>query len=611
MGRLSQRCIEDIRDRVDIVTVVERVVTLKRAGSEYRGLSPFTNERTPSFFVNPAKNFFYCFSSSTGGDIFKFVMLTEGLSFAEAAEALAQRHGIPLDYEEGSGPDSSSRSLRREILDLHEHVADAFHRAFLSQNEMAAQVRRYWTEDRRFPLSLAEEFRIGFAPPQDGTRLGEKLAKAGFSLEALNQSGIFRYRENLKHPSQLRPFFRGRLMIPIREALQGEIIAFTARKLFCTPTDDSSHEAKYINTRETPAFRKSETLFNLDRARHHLDKGQKPFLLVEGQLDALRCWEKGLQTAIAPQGTSITEGQISRLKRYSQRLEVLLDGDSAGQRAALRILPMALQQEIELSFLCLPEGEDPDSLLAAKGSDGLDELRRNALPAMRFAARAALPPDSSSSPQARAAAMRKLFEIIAHSPSHVARQAYLEEAAHTLGIPADAAERDFRNFLTRKAPAPPLTPPVTEESRMLTNSSSDLLCLILAQPELLAKISEIIDIEWVDQSFTEGRLLARMIAELREGLWESLKFFTDQIDDEAETNALFALQARPAQFPDPIRAANEALQGLYRTYLRKQSETLRNRELNLPPNSPEQIALARERIRLNGLKIKTLPVIQP
>jgi DNA primase len=449
------------------------------------------------------------------------------------------------------------------------------------------------------------------APPDDEAHLAAGLVKAGFSLDALNQSGVFKMRDHVRSPSDLRPFFRGRLIIPIREALQGEVIAFTARQLFCTPQDEPSYQAKYLNTRESPVFRKSDVLFNLDRARRAIDKGNQSFLIVEGQLDALRCWEKGLPTAVAPQGTAITENQIARLKRYGQRLEILLDGDAAGRRAALRVLPMAVAQEMEVTFLNLPDGTDPDSLLREEGAEGLTKLRSSALPAMRFAARACLPEEAGITPQARAAAMRKLCEIIARSPSHVARQAYLEEASRALGISSEAAGKDFRNFLNRQTPHRTPTESETPEPSLLTNLSKDLLCLILANPDLLAKISEIIDTEWVDPSSTEGVILLKMIAEVREGLWENLSLFTAQLDDDAETNALYALQARPVLFADPLRAANDTMQGIYREYLRRRTSELRLRELNLPPHSPEQLAVAQERLRLNQLKLKALPTIQP
>lgn len=166
MPLISRNCIEDIRNRIDIVDVVQNVVHLKRSGSSYKGLSPFTQEKTPSFFVHPDKQFFYCFSTSTGGDLFRFVQLTEDLDFTEAVEAIANRYGIPIEYEQGSGPSPESRSLRKEILEIHDQATHFYHAAFKADHQLSVETRRYWLEDRKFSLELAEEFFIGFAPPK-------------------------------------------------------------------------------------------------------------------------------------------------------------------------------------------------------------------------------------------------------------------------------------------------------------------------------------------------------------------------------------------------------------------------------------------------------------
>jgi len=364
MPAIKPSCVRDLKLRVNLADVVSRVVTLRKAGgARLKGLCPFHNEKTPSFNVDTDKGFFKCFGCGKAGDAISFVRETEQLNFTEAVEALGQRFSIPIEYEAGSGgPSREERSLRQEIYDLHEHAAEHFHQAFKAQDATGEFMRKLWHEQRKFPLELADEFKIG-AADATGSGLGAALLRKKFSEQALRQCGLFFiYDDALLTGAALRPRFRGRLMIPIRDH-QGRVVAFTARQTGLTPTDDPAHEAKYVNSPETPIFTKSNLLFNLDRARSHVSEGH-PFVIVEGQLDALRCWSVGLKTAIAPQGTSITEGQLVLLRRYHTQVECFFDSDSAGQKAALRFLPMALKAGLEVRFLTLAGASklDPDLL---------------------------------------------------------------------------------------------------------------------------------------------------------------------------------------------------------------------------------------------------------
>ena len=369
MPVIKPSCIRDLKLRVNIADVVSRVVTLRKAGAgRLKGLCPFHNEKTPSFHVDGDKGYYKCFGCGKAGDAITFVRETEQLNFSEAIEALGKRFGIPIEYEEGSGgPSREERSLRQEIFDLHDVAAEHFFQAFKARDAAGEYMRALWTDKRRFPMEIADEFKIG-AVDADGSGLGGALLRRKFSEEALRRCGLFFiYDDAAITLHALRPRFRGRLMIPIRDH-QGRVVAFTARQTELTPQDDPAREAKYVNSPETPIFTKGNLLFNLDRARTAVGDG-KPFVLVEGQLDALRCWSVGLKTAIAPQGTSITESQLVLLRRYHTQVECFFDSDSAGQKAALRFLPMALKAGLEVRFLAAAgDGKvDPDLLFLEKG----------------------------------------------------------------------------------------------------------------------------------------------------------------------------------------------------------------------------------------------------
>ncbi|MGH7997358.1 MAG: DNA primase, partial [Opitutaceae bacterium] len=250
MPVIKPSCLRDLKLRVNLADVVGRTVTLRKAGSRLKGLCPFHQEKTPSFHVNPDDGFYKCFGCGKSGDIISFVRETEQLTFTEAVEALGQRFGVPIEYEEGSGPTAEDRSLRQELFDLHEQACAFYHEAFRADLPAGESMRRYWTVERRFEPSLAEEFRIGAAPPDDGG-LAARLWKRRYSEDALRQCGLFFIRDGaVISAGALRPRFRGRLMIPIRDH-QGRVVAFTARQTVLTPADDPAHEAKYVNSPET------------------------------------------------------------------------------------------------------------------------------------------------------------------------------------------------------------------------------------------------------------------------------------------------------------------------------------------------------------------------
>jgi DNA primase len=439
-----------------------RVVALKKAGgSRLKGLCPFHNEKTPSFNVDVDKGFYKCFGCGKAGDAITFVRETEQLSFTEAVEALGQRYGVVIEYEEGAGPSREERSLRQELFDLHEQAAVHFHEAFRSAGPAGDFMRAYWAER---PFTRARRGLQDRRGRPDGGGLGAAIQRKKYSEDALRQCGLFFIRDDaMITVGGLRPRFRGRLMIPIRDH-QGRVVAFTARQTALTPQDDPAREAKYVNSPETPIFTKSHLLFNLDRARTAVGEG-RPFVMVEGQLDAMRCWSVGLKTAVAPQGTSITDGQLALLRRYHAEVECFFDSDDAGQKAALRMLPMALKANIEVRFLTLA-GEtklDPDLLFQERGLAAYAEVRKSSMSAMAFACRALLPSPATASSEQRSRAAQGVLAIIAAAESEVSRAAFISEAAALLSLPSSALQSDLRRLSARTArtaaPAAAALPP--------------------------------------------------------------------------------------------------------------------------------------------------------
>jgi DNA primase len=610
MPVIKPTCVRDLKLRVNLADVVSRVVTLRKAGgSRLKGLCPFHNEKTPSFNVDVDKGFYKCFGCGKAGDSITFVRETEQLNFSEAVEALGKRFGIVIEYEEGSGgPSREERSLRQELFDLHDAAAEHFYQAFKASDATGEFMRKLWVEKRRFPLELADEFKIG-AVDATGSGLGALLMRRKFSEEALRRCGLFFiYDDAAITLGALRPRFRGRLMIPIRDH-QGRVVAFTARQTELTPDDDPAKEAKYVNSPETPIFIKGNLLFNLDRARTSVGDG-KPFVLVEGQLDALRCWSVGLKTAIAPQGTSITEGQLVLLRRYHAQVECFFDSDSAGQKAALRFLPMALKAGLEVRFLSAPgDGKvDPDVLFLERGLAAYDEVRRHAQSAMTFACHATLPEPAKASAEMKSRALQSVFEMVVAAESEVTRAEFVNEAASHLMLPAMAAQKDFQSYLqrqSRQAAARPaaLDPQPTPTAQTLDGGAHTperhLLMLCLHFESLGQPLSSVLPHDWIDANHTAGALLNRFLAEFEQQAWPGRDHLDGLLETPEERTLVANLLFESPNIDDPVKVVQEGLR-----QLRARSLEPRLRQIELALANPradsesDPISLLKERSEL-------------
>lgn len=627
MPLISKKSIDEIRSRADIVAFIGDYTSLRRAGTKWKGLSPFTNENTPSFFVDPEKGFYYCFSTGQGGDIFKFLMARENLTFAESVERVAKRFGITVEYERGG---SVERSLRGELFDIHEFSANYFSEKFRA----AAKVREYWSRERGFDDETAREFRIGFLPPNGSREFAEALVRKGFSPRALAASGIFVGTERFPDPKTWRSRFEARLVIPIAD-IQRRVIAFTARKIPGITPDDGRgmNEAKYINSSETEIFHKGSTLFNIDKAKD-VFAGKRtadapsagtratPFVLVEGQLDAVRCWKCGIRTAVAGQGTGITEEQLQLLRRYSDRLDCLLDADAAGQKAALRLAPLAFRTGLDLRFLSVPGGKDPDEFLARNGAGGVPAILGSGVPAMNFIARKFFPEGERLSSAQTQRALEAVYEIVAASPSEVVRADCLVTLARSAGLDRLSAERDFSRFLAAKKAeensrsgfaSAGVPAAVAAGNSPLTTAEDDVLILILNYDVVTPLFANVVPPEWPDGNSCAGRLLNRIFAEAQEGEWHGSESLHDLLETDEERNFVARLRNgfdRENMEPGELeRVADECLARLCAKHCERERREIDRRMEALSPDSPELLELQKRRIELR-LILKNPPRIR-
>ena len=580
MPIISRTCIENIRHKVNIFDVVSPVVGLRKTGLNYRGLSPFTNEKTPSFYVLPDKNIFKCFSSGEAGDVFKFVQLTEKLNFQEAIEALAMRYNIPIEYEKGFAPTGFKPSIRKEILDIHDIATAHYHGNFMADTPEGEKIRTYWRRKRKFSLEVARNNKIGLALPEDSS-LYQQLQGKHFSREAMEKCGLFFPSKQGRTNSTLFPRFRGRLMIPIREHANQRVIAFTARRLDLTPQTDPSREAKYINSPETPLFNKSRTLFGLHRCKKEVSPAN-PFILVEGQLDAIRCWTVGLP-AVAPQGTSITEGQLLLLKRFNQEVIFLFDGDEAGEKAALRALPLAWKVGLDIRFHTLKEGEDPDDVILETGDAFASLVKEGALSPLQFALNVLLPHPAQATPQEKDGAAKASFALLSNLGSELMRVEYLSQLARLMNIEEAVLSTDFKKFLSvkksrfskpRGLEGPTRKRPADKRNSKLTNAEEDLILALFEYPDLGESLSQVIDYEWIDDSQASGRMLKRILVEVDHGSWRGVGGMDELLETDKDRNYFFEIRSKECLGENLLRGIEEAVISLYKRYVRLQIKSL-------------------------------------
>ncbi len=616
MPRLHRDFVAELKARIDLHDVVAPYVSLKRSGADWKGLSPFNQEKTPSFYVHPDKGFFKCFSSGEAGDAISFIQKVENLEFQEAVEFLATRFNVNLRYEETADgrPAGQSFSHRKALFDIHELAMSWYREKFWADNDGGHFIRKYWTEERHFPEEVAKEFGIGFAPP-DSSGLLRLFTEQGIPPEVIDKSGLFFDR---KGRQDFLTRFRGRLMIPIRDT-QERVVAFTARQLSVTPENDPAREAKYVNSPETPIFSKGNLLFNLDKARRHIDENKR-FLLVEGQLDAIRCWEQGVKNVVAPQGTAFTSGQAHLLRRYRPAgIDCLLDGDEAGQKAALRILPICIKSALDIRFLLLPPGGDPDDLLRSEGLKGLESLKDKSLSGIAFAVSMYLGETKDPTPTQKNTVLEHIFEIVAETDSLVARDEYLAQTIRLMKLEESSARQEFARFVSKKNSPSYGTRQTTQSEELSTNASQklttaedDLLLFILHHNEVASPLAQAIQPEWLDITSPSGTILAKALAEIREDNGNGLESLDEILENDDERNTAYEILSRKPAHDDPVdihNACNASLQALFNRFFKARENGIRERFANLNPDGVEQLTELRAELASLRSQRKTLPLL--
>ncbi len=465
--------VERVRQASDIVEVVGQTVALRRAGRNFVGLCPFHKEKTPSFSVNPERQFFHCFGCKAGGDVFRFIEETEKVGFLEAVEYLSRRAGIPIPERREGG----ERGARGRLLEALESAAAAYEQ-WLGDPRGGAAARAY-LEGRGLARDTQRAFRLGLAP-EGWENLVQRL-RGRIEDEVLVQAGLATRRESGR--GGLYDRFRNRLMVPL-VAPGGAVLGFGARAL------SAEESPKYLNSPETAVYHKGAFLFALEAARRGADP-EGEMIVVEGYFDAIALHQAGLKNCVATSGTALTVDQARLLKRIVPRIVLTYDGDAAGQEAMMRSLGVLLAEGLDVVVADLPPGEDPDTLVRAGGLEAWAGVRARAADPVEFIQRHVLRGHAGGR-DPRERALQAVVELGVRIGDPIRLQALVERASQVFGQPERVISRAVSLRRVGQGAERPLAAAVQRQRAGEVHGERRLLEALLQRPESLAEVRTLV-----------------------------------------------------------------------------------------------------------------------
>ncbi|HMU98794.1 MAG TPA: DNA primase [Chitinophagales bacterium] len=418
---ITQDTIRKIIDTAQALDVVADFVTLKKSGSIYKGNCPFHQERTPSFVVNPNKNIFKCFGCGKGGDAIGFIMEYEKLSYPEALRYLAQKYNIEVEETHTQSEESKEEQSQIESLYIALNFAAKFYQQQLTESEDGRNIALSYCKERGFSNETITTFQIGYSPDSFDAFYKEAKSNA-FNEDILLKAGLIKEKNEKRYD-----FFRDRLMFPIWN-VSGKVIAFGGRIL-----KKIDNQPKYINTAETDVYHKSQILYGIFQAKSDIRKNDACFL-VEGYTDVISLHQSGIKNVVASSGTALTKEQVFLIKRFTENIIILYDGDAAGIKAALRGLDIVLELGLNVKIVLLPDGEDPDSFVKQKGKEeALQFIKENQQDFILFKASQSIS-DVKNDPIQKAEAIKDIVRSITLIQDNIKRQLYIKECATIVDI---------------------------------------------------------------------------------------------------------------------------------------------------------------------------------
>lgn len=429
---ISPQIIEDIKARNDIENVISSYITLKRAGSNYNGLCPFHSEKTPSFTVFPSTQSFYCFGCGAGGDAITFVMRMENLDYISAVRTLAERSGITIP-ENATNVSGKREVTRSRVLEMNKEAAKYFRNA-LFDSKYGAEAMDYLVNKRKLSTTVIKHFGLGFAPNSFGA-LHDHLKKLGYTDDEMVAGFLCGKGKN----NSTYDYFRNRIMFPIID-VSGNIVAFGGRVM------DNS-EPKYLNTSDTPAFKKSKNLFALNYAKNHCES---TMILCEGYMDVIALHAAGFENAVATLGTAITSEQARIFSRYTKKVVISYDSDQAGQRAADKAFKLLQEVGVDVKILKMEGAKDPDEFIKKFGATKFTALLDDSKSRFEFELDKVLAKYDIRNVDEKIKASHELCKIITTFSSEIERELYARKMASVFDVPLSSVQKDISSIIKRR-----------------------------------------------------------------------------------------------------------------------------------------------------------------
>jgi DNA primase len=592
-GLIPPDKLEHIRNASDIVDVIGAVLPLKRAGANFTALCPFHKEKTPSFNVNPHKQIFHCFGCHKGGDVFTFVREYENLSFVEAVKRLADRAGIPLEFENQPGQ-QQARHLKETLLQMHEQIAQRWQTALA--NDANGQIARDYLARRGVSDEAVKLFRLGYAPEAWDDTVNWAKSK-GYELPLVEQGGLILRKED---SDRFYDRFRGRLMFPICDE-QGRIIGFSGRVL-----SGDEKTAKYVNSPETPIFTKGKVFFGLDKSKRAiLDAGFA--IICEGQLDLIACFMAGVKNIVAPQGTAFTPDHARILKRYIDEVVLCFDSDSAGQNAAVRVLDSLLASGLAIRVATVPPPHDPDTFIKERGGQAFQHLINKAEGFFDFYLNRLCTTNDVSTDKGRLAIVKDMTEALHKTGSAVLLDTYAQKTALRLGVAPESVRAEFRKRQAgrpagQQASSPDDTPASSEpEQAPPSEREFWLLRFLLNDDEHLGSVAPHLDVTWIQHPVVRRIVAARLEAHTKR-TWRGVPALMDELEDPVAASLISEVATEGRPTTDLSRNLTETVRLLRNDSIDRQLAGLKLRLAQPGLSEPDAVAILNEQAQLRRIK---------
>ena len=421
MGTLSNEFKEEVKDRVDIVDVISDYVKLKKSGKNYKGLCPFHQEKTPSFTVNPANQFYHCFGCGAGGDVFSFLMEIEHITFFESLKMTAERVGMELPNQ--SNHQKKVANFRDKIFEIN-MISAKFYNYLLLKHDIGEKALAY-LKNRNYSEDDIKKYSLGFAPDK-WTALYKFLKNKGYTKDEMVKAGLLVKKNEQKFYDR----FRNRIIFPIFNS-RSEVLAFGGRII-----DDSINQPKYLNSPDTMVYDKSDNLYGLNWAKKYMRKSNNA-IIMEGYTDVLTAHMNGIKNAVASLGTSLTEKQAKMLKRYVSKVYIAYDSDTAGAKATLRGLEILKEEGLNVKVIKLPEDTDPDDFIKLRGEKKFLNLKDDSLSLIEFKVDNIISSKNLRNADDRINTTHKIVEVLAQIKDPIEREVYTKEIAKNIDLDAD------------------------------------------------------------------------------------------------------------------------------------------------------------------------------